>query len=133
MAGKSCACVAGFTSNASRQERNNMKQAHALAAICLLSSTSAHAALAPEWQRLAEFSKIVSSPELVDNFPNRAPVDRIERIADDLYRVTAGTCSMDIRIVDKPVRDDVAGPRRFELAYGKAACAGEASGEAQGE
>ena len=41
------------------------------------------------------------------------PIDKIEWIAEDLYRLTAGPCAMDVAIKDNPSRGNVVGPRSF--------------------
>jgi hypothetical protein len=79
------------------------------------------AALPPQYQRLAELRAILDDSRVVGAFTGR-PIDKIERIAEDLYRLTAGTCSMDVAIKDNPSGATVIGPRRFLIDPGQMAC-----------
>ena len=51
------------------------------------------------------------------------PIERIEYLRADLYRVSAGRCHVDARIVDLPTPEGVVGGRRFEVRVGERACA----------
>ncbi|TWT13720.1 hypothetical protein [Reyranella sp. CPCC 100927] len=97
--------------------------AAALAGALLVSAASSQAALPPYWQRVKELEAIVNSAEVADKL-GRAPIDQIERPADDLYRVRGGTCTVEVRIVDDAGRREPgwAGPRRFKLDVGKSTC-----------
>lgn len=96
-----------------------------MTALLLLAVTAdAQAALPPYWQRLREIQAILDSNELAQKLRD-TPIDRIERPGEDLYRIQAGPCSLDIRIVDDPPdsgQPAVPGPRRFHIEIGEAAC-----------
>ena len=79
------------------------------------------AALPPQYQRLAELRAILGDSRVVGAFTSR-PIDKIERIAEDLYRLTAGTCTMDVAIKDNPSRAGVVGPRSFFIDPAQVAC-----------
>jgi hypothetical protein len=83
-------------------------------------STTAMAALPPQYQRLAELRAILDDSRVAGAFSR--PIDKIERIAEDLYRLTAGTCTMDVAIKDNPSRVDVVGPRSFFIDPAQLAC-----------
>ena len=84
---------------------------------------SASAALAPEYQRIREIDAIVNNGEVMDALGNGEPFDKVEYIARDRYRVTAGNCSVEVRIADDPDRDrEVAGARQFVMFVGEAKC-----------
>ncbi|MGO1074742.1 hypothetical protein [Inquilinus sp. CA228] len=99
--------------------------AAAMTALLLLTAaTEAQAALPPYWQRLREIQAILDSNELARKLRD-TPIDRIERPGEDLYRIQAGPCTLDIRIVDDPAdstQPPMPGPRRFQIETGEAAC-----------
>jgi hypothetical protein len=80
-------------------------------------------ALSPAYQRLAELRAIAEKPGIVDAL-KEVPIERVEYVSSDLYRVTAGKCRLEARIVDLPRPHNVAGGRRFEVQVGKAVCRG---------
>jgi hypothetical protein len=57
-------------------------------------------ALAPQYQRLAELRAILNDPKVTDRFDINHPIDRVEWVTPDLYRVTGGSCHLDIAIHD---------------------------------
>jgi hypothetical protein len=90
----------------------------------LLMPAAAQAALPPYWQRLREIQAILDSNDLDQKLQGR-PIDRIERPGDDLYRIQAGPCTLDVRIIDDPpvsTRPAMPGPRRFHIETGTPAC-----------
>jgi hypothetical protein len=89
------------------------------AAATLLFTAAAGAALPPYWQRVVEIQAILDDGD-VGRKLDKAPIDRIERTAEDLYQVQAGPCTLDIRIIGESRSDP--GPREFHLQFGDAAC-----------
>ena len=87
----------------------------------MLTAAPASAALPPNYQRLAELRAVLALPEVGRAF-GLEPIDRIEYVARDLYRLSAGRCHLDVRIVDLPTPRDVAGGRRFEARPGRRVC-----------
>jgi hypothetical protein len=87
----------------------------------VLCSATAMAALPPQYQRLAELRAILNDSRVVGAFTS-GPIDKIERIAEDLYRLTAGTCTMDVAIKDNPSRVNVVGPRSFFIDPAQMTC-----------
>ncbi len=100
-----------------------MRIAVCLAALGLAAAWAApaSAALPPNYQRAAELRAVLDHPGVAAAL--EAPVDRIEFVKDDLYRVTAGACRMDVAIVELPTPPGVAGPRRFRAKPGRKTCA----------
>lgn len=84
-----------------------------------LTALPAAAALAPNYQRLEELRAVLALREVA---ALETPVDRVEYVAEDLYRVRAGRCSLTVRIVGLPMPPDIAGPRRFRAAAGRKSC-----------
>ena len=82
----------------------------------------ASAALPPNYQRLAELRAVISNAEVQRAFGTNEPIDRVEYLKHDLFRVTAGRCHMDVSIVSLPTPEGVAGPRRFQAKAGKKVC-----------
>lgn len=87
-----------------------------------LAAVPAAAALPPNYQRLAELRAVLNHPEVGRAFGMDGPVERIEYLRHDLYRVSSGRCRMDVAIVGLPMPRAVAGPRRFEARPGKKVC-----------
>lgn len=92
-----------------------------LAAAAALAATSARSALPPQYQRAAELKAIAADSAIANAFDG-APIERIEYVRRDLYRVGAGGCRLDVAIVDLPTPRDVAGPRRFRVKAGRKVC-----------
>lgn len=82
----------------------------------------ASAALPPQYQRAAELKAILDHAELAASFPDGAPIERVEFVRADLYRVTAGSCFLYAKIVGKPMPNGMVGARQFDVELGKADC-----------
>jgi hypothetical protein len=93
----------------------------ALAAAALAASPAA-AELAPNYQRQAELRAVVSHAAITRAFGSD-PIERVEFVRADLYRVSSGRCRIDAAIVGLPVPKGVAGPRRFDVRPGPLVCA----------
>jgi hypothetical protein len=89
------------------------------AAALTLMAVPAAAALAPNYQRIAELEAVLEHPGVARAMQ---PIDRIEYVRTDLYRVTAGRCWLDVRIVDLPVPRGMVGARHFEARPGRRVC-----------
>lgn len=103
----------------------HMKRSWFRAAAGLLlavASPAAWAALPPEHQRIAEFRAILDSADVMQALAGRSPIDRIEHVAPDRYRVTAGTCVLDVRIQGHPLPQGMVGPRRFSVVPETPSC-----------
>lgn len=83
-------------------------------ALLLAGASLAQAALAPNYQRIAELRAILDDPSIDDAFKSE-PIDRIEILNTDTYRVTAGGCHVDVAIVDVPDKEQSVGPRQFKI------------------
>lgn len=90
--------------------------------IGMLAATPAGAALPPQYQRLAELRAVLNHPGVTGAFGVGDPIERVEYAGPDLYRVSAGRCHLDVRIVDLPTPRNVAGGRRFEARPGRKVC-----------
>jgi len=101
-----------------------MRIALGLGALCAaaLTATPAAAALPPQYQRLAELRAVLNHPGVTGAFGVSEPIERIEYVRTDLYRVSAGRCHLDVRIVDLPTPRNVVGGRRFEARPGQRVC-----------
>lgn len=86
-----------------------------------LSTAPAEAALAPNYQRLAELRAILDLPAVATAF-GIEPISRIENVATDRYRLSAGRCTLDVRIVGLPMPRGMVGARRFEARAGRPVC-----------
>ncbi len=99
-----------------------MRRRLLLALLAALAATPAAAALAPNYQRQAELRAVIAHPAVTRAFGSD-PIDRVEYLRTDLYRVSAGRCRIDAAIVDLPMPRDVSGPRRFDVRPGRLVCA----------
>jgi hypothetical protein len=68
-----------------------------IAALLAMAALPAVAAIPPINQRLGEFQSVVELRDLATSLG--IPIDRIEMIGPRLYRVTAGRCHVDVRMV----------------------------------
>ena len=101
-----------------------MRSSLVVTALCCaaLAASPAAAALAPNYQRLAELRAVIENPG-VNSALQDATVDKVEYVRADLYRVTAGRCHVDVAIVGIPLPRNMVGPRRFEVRPGRRVCA----------
>ena len=101
-----------------------MRKTPTLAALCAtaLTASPAVSALAPNYQRLAEIRAVIDNPGVTSALGAGGPVDRVEYVRTDLYRVTAGRCHVDAAIVELPVPRGMVGPRRFEVRPRRKVC-----------
>ena len=101
-----------------------MKILHLLAgaAALTLGAMPAAAALAPNYQRLAELNAVLNDSHVAAAF-GMTPIDRVEYLSPDLYRATAGRCHIDVRIIGLPMPRNMVGARRFETRAGQRICA----------
>ena len=98
-----------------------MKTTGAACALALLAATPAGAALPPNYQRLAELNAVLALPAVGNAF-GIEPIERVEYVRPDLYRVSAGRCHLDVRIVGLPMPRGMVGARRFEARAGRRVC-----------
>lgn len=70
----------------------------AIGLILAAAAVPAAAMVPPILQRLGELQSVLNLRPLPTTFD--APIDRIELIAPRLYRVTAGRCHVDVRLVE---------------------------------
>jgi hypothetical protein len=105
-----------------RPERIAMRFALLLLAFGPAAAAPAFAALPPNYQRIAELKAVLADPAVAGAFVMDAPIERVEYVKRDLYRVSAGGCRVDAAIVDLPTPRGVAGPRRFAVRAGRKVC-----------
>ena len=86
--------------------------------LAFLAATPAKAALPPNYQRLAELRAVLDLPAVASAFV----IDRIDYVATDLYRLSGGRCTLDVRIIDLPMPRGMVGARRFEARAGRRVC-----------
>ena len=92
-----------------------------IALAAAVAAVPASAALAPNYQRQAELRAVIAHPGVTRAF-GADPIDRVEYVRTDLYRVSSGRCRLDAAIVDLPTRPGVSGPRRFDVRPGALVC-----------
>ncbi|WP_056312703.1 hypothetical protein [Devosia sp. Root685] len=82
----------------------------------------AFAALPPQYQRSAEFAAVLNVATEVLGIGNL--IDAIETSEPDIYSVRSGACTLIVRIVDTPKKQEPgwAGPRQFEAVADPLTC-----------
>ena len=90
----------------------------------MLGASTADAALPPFWQRTAEIGAILDSGDVAAALMPHGPIDSIERIETDHYRVRSGRCALEVLIVDDPSAEGAGmpGPRHFKVELGALVC-----------
>ncbi len=95
-----------------------------LVAVALaLSVETATAALAPVYQRLIEFRAILDHPDVIEAFSTDHPIERIEYVSTDRYRVSSKRCHLDVDTVSMSRDSPAVGARQFDVRPGKRMCA----------
>jgi len=69
-----------------------------MGAALLLAAVPAAAAIPLHVQRRGELQAVIAMPV----FSQFGPIDRIERIAENAWRVTAGRCHIDVVFTERP-------------------------------
>lgn len=92
-------------------------------ALVAITTLPALAALPPQYQRQRELQAILADNGVADAFGVEG-ISAIEYVEPDLYRVTGGACTLEVKIVDVPNThgEGWAGPREFALAVGEPIC-----------
>jgi hypothetical protein len=104
-----------------RPERIMMRNLLRLLALgSALAAMPASAALHPRYQRIAELQRVLGDAGVGGVF--ESPIERVEYVRRDLYRVSGGGCRMDVAIVDLPTPPDIVGGRRFTVKPGRKLC-----------
>lgn len=93
----------------------------ALATLSVVSASPGLAALAPNYERLRQIERVVGAPDLVAAL-GTDPVDRIEAVGPATYRVTAGKCAVEARIVFGDMPAGMVGPSPLSVRFGKRVC-----------
>jgi hypothetical protein len=84
----------------------------------LLAALPAAAMVPPHIQQRNQLRTVIDLPALANFFP----INRIELIAPDTWRVTAGRCHIDVRMVPRPRTGRGLLPPRIELQPGRRIC-----------
>lgn len=91
-----------------------------LAIAGVASASAAQAALPPQFQRAKELTAVVDAAAGVLGM---RPIESVQRLDVDLYRVQTETCVLDVRIEDLPTQPGLVGPRKFKAVPGEPDCA----------
>lgn len=86
--------------------------------VTLLAAVPAAAMVPLHMQRRNELHRVLDLPAL----GRLGPIERIERIAADMWRVTAGRCHIDIRMVPRARTGRGLLPPRIEPVPGRQVC-----------
>ncbi len=94
----------------------------ALALSIVLVPVGARAALSPYWQSTKEFAAIVNDQRVNKALKYEERILSIGLTAPDVYELRTERCTLTVRIVDKPGKPGLMGPRQFDLAVSEATC-----------
>ena len=86
--------------------------------VTMLAALPAAAMVPPRIQQRNQLRTIIDLPALANFFP----VSRIELIRPDTWRVTAGRCHIDVRLVPRPRTGRGLLPARIEPQAGRRVC-----------
>ena len=86
--------------------------------VALLAALPAAAMVPPRIQQRNQLRTIIDLPTLADFFP----ISRMELIRPDTWRVTAGRCHIDVRLVPRPRTGRGLLPMRIEPQAGRRVC-----------
>lgn len=87
-------------------------------ALALLAALPAAAMVPPHIQQRNQLRMLIDLPALARFFP----IDRIELVRPDLWRVTAGRCHIDVRLVPRARTGRGLLPPRIDLQPGRRIC-----------
>jgi hypothetical protein len=85
--------------------------------IALFLAGEAQAALPPAWRRVSEFSAVITAAAKAFG---ETPIEEVERLDENRYRVRAGTCFLDVRV--RPKARSSPGPQEVETTTGPISC-----------
>lgn len=94
----------------------------AVSVLASVAAWPASAALPPHYQRIAELRAVLEHRGVAEAL-GEAPIDSVAYVRTDLYRVSAGRCHVDARIVGLPLPNGMVGARRFEVRAEQRICA----------
>lgn len=86
-------------------------------AIVLFLAGESRAALPSAWQRAAEFTAVIAAAAKA---LGEAPIEEVERLDENRYRVRAGACSLEVRT--RPKARSSPGPQDVEATPGPISC-----------
>ena len=92
------------------------------AVVAVLAPVAAQAALSPYWQSVKEITAIANDSQVRDALQYEEPILSIGLTAADEYEVRTERCTLSVKIVDKPAKPVLIGPRQFDIEVGAAAC-----------
>jgi hypothetical protein len=95
-----------------------------ISALLLLASAPAHAALPPYAQSVREIEAIINDRAVADALQGNM-IDRIETVAVDRLRVSAGACHADVHLKSLPRENP--GPRLFTVGLSDQCCTAAAT------
>lgn len=90
-------------------------------AILFWTAAAATAALPPQHQRARELTAVIEAVAAA----SAAPIEAVDHVGGDLYRVRAGACTVDARIESDPApagSPPIVGPRAFHVVLDAPKC-----------
>ena len=97
-----------------------------LAALLIVTTSGALAALPPQFQRAAELAAMVQHQGLIELFTAQGQlIESVQYVDVDSFLVSGGTCTLAVTIVDVPADPDalpMVGARQFTVELGELNC-----------
>ena len=88
--------------------------------VAALAAMPAVAMVPVHFQRQSELRAVLDLPGLAPTL--REPIERVERVAPDVWRVSGGRCHIDVRMVPPHAIGPGLTPPRFEPQPGRRVC-----------
>ena len=86
-------------------------------------SAPALAALAPQYDRLAQFQAVAGDSKIADALSEHGLITGIDRLEDGSFRVWTENCSVPVTLEAVPPKEGTVGPTTYKTTIGKASCA----------
>jgi hypothetical protein len=92
-----------------------------LLGLALMIAPGAHAALAPNYERIREIGEILQNQDLIRKL-GLQPIDGIEVAGENTYRIWTEKCIVIVKLVSTPNAPPVLGPWQFSVQVGDPQC-----------
>jgi hypothetical protein len=96
-------------------------------ALALLSPVVGLAAIAPQYERLRQFSAVLNDPSVVSKLYAKGPIDRIEAKDEAAFQIWAGDCYLLVKLsIDAPKEKDgpplIGAPVHYSVTSSEPVC-----------
>jgi hypothetical protein len=93
-----------------------------MAGVAVMLAAGAAVAIPPPYvERVKHLGEILESREVRDRLKDH-PIDSIELVRANVFRVRGGTCQLEVRFVAEPQKPGMTGSPDYNLVVGNATC-----------